>query len=132
MIIANKKTVHTELAPKAIGPYSQAVVAEKGMLVFASGQIPLDPQTGQVVEGGIEAQTRRVFENLEAVLKAAGSGFDRAVKTTVFLKDMDDFAGMNAVYESFFPCVPPARSTVQVARLPRDVLVEIECMALAD
>lgn len=130
--MAAKTIVHTDKAPKAIGPYSQAVVVESGRLVFTSGQIPLDPQTGSVLDGGIEIQTKRVLENLSAVLLAAGSGLDRVVKTTVFLRDMNDFSGMNRVYESYFKAEPPARSTVQVCRLPKDVLVEIECVALAD
>jgi 2-iminobutanoate/2-iminopropanoate deaminase len=130
--MAKKTTVQTNKAPRAIGPYSQAVVVEGGRLVFASGQISLDPQTGNVVEGGIEIQTKQVLKNLSAVLDAAGSSLDRAIKTTVFLKDMNDFSVMNRVYESFFKTEPPARSTVQVCRLPKDVLVEIECVALAD
>jgi 2-iminobutanoate/2-iminopropanoate deaminase len=121
--------VHTEHAPKAIGPYSQAIRA--GGLIFCAGQIPLDPANMQLVEGDIEAQTRRVLQNLAAVLAAAGSGLDRVVKTTVFLQDMGDFARMNAVYGQFFTGTPPARSTVQVAGLPRGARVEIECLALA-
>ncbi len=132
MIVASKKIIQTENAPKAIGPYSQAVIVEKGWLVFTSGQIPADPASGQIVDGGIEVQTRRVLENLNMVLRAAGSGFDRVVKTTVFLKDMNDFAAMNGVYGTYFESNPPARSTVQVSRLPKDVLIEIECVALAD
>ncbi len=127
-----RNTVRTDRAPEAMGPYSQAVVAGMGNLVFASGQIPVDPATGQVVGNGIEAQTERVLQNLDAVLRAAGSGLDRVVKTTVFLKDMDDFAGMNRVYQTFFKEDPPARATVGVSRLPKDVRVEIECVALAD
>ncbi|HEX9934215.1 MAG TPA: RidA family protein [bacterium] len=125
-----KTSVHTEKAPK--GPYSQAVVVESGRLVFASGQLPVDPTTGNVVEGGIETQTEWVLKNLEAVLSEAGSGLSKAVKTMVFLKNMDDFAVMNRIYVTFFKTQPPARSTVQVARLPKDVLIEIECVALAD
>jgi len=125
----DKRVVSTASAPQAIGPYSQAVVA--GPFVFTSGQIALDPATGAVVEGGVEAQTRRVLLNLEAVLTAAGASLSRAVKTTVFLKEMGDFPAMNGVYEEFFSSDPPARSTVQVARLPKDVLVEIEVVALA-
>jgi len=124
-----KRIVSTGAAPQAIGPYSQGIAA--GPFVFTSGQIALDPATGTVVEGGVEAQTRRVLLNLEAVLAAAGSSLSRAVKTTVFLKDMGDFPAMNGVYQEFFPSAPPARSTVQVARLPKDVLVEIEVVALA-
>jgi 2-iminobutanoate/2-iminopropanoate deaminase len=123
-----KDPVHTDNAPKAIGPYSQAVKAA-GFL-FASGQIPLDPATMQIVEGGIREQTERVMNNLSAVLAAAGTSFDRVVKTTVFLADLSDFAEMNDVYGRFFGEVPPARSTVQVARLPRDVRVEIDVIAL--
>lgn len=123
-----KSRVQTDNAPKAIGPYSQAITANG--LVFASGQIALDPAAMQIVEGGIREQTQRVMNNLKAVLEAAGSSFDRVVKTTVFLADMNDFAEMNAVYGRFFGEAPPARSTVQVSRLPRDVRVEIDVIAL--
>jgi 2-iminobutanoate/2-iminopropanoate deaminase len=129
--VANdKKAVQTDAAPKALGPYSQAIVAN-GM-VFCAGQIPLDPATGNLVDGGIAEQTHQVLKNLRAVLKAAGSDLDRSVKTTVFLKSMDSFAAMNEVYgrPEYFGANPPARSTVEVARLPRDVLVEIEVVAL--
>ena len=126
----SKKAVQTDAAPKALGPYSQAIVAN-GM-VFCAGQIPLDPATGNLVDGGITEQTHQVLKNLRAVLKAAGSDLDRSVKTTVFLKSMDSFAAMNEVYgrPEYFGANPPARSTVEVARLPRDVLVEIEVVAL--
>ena len=124
-----KDRVQTDSAPKAIGPYSQAIKANG--LVFASGQIPLDPTTMQIVEGGIREQTERVMNNLSAVLQAAGSSFDRVVKTTVFLADLADFAEMNETYGRFFGEAPPARSTVQVSRLPRDVRVEIDLIALA-
>ena len=123
-----KEIVQTENAPQAIGPYSQAVKVNG--LVFASGQIPIDPGTGQFVEGGIEEQTRQVLKNLSAVLHAAGSGLDRVVKTTVFLADMQEFAAMNEVYGQFFAQEPPARATVEAARLPRDARVEIEAIAL--
>jgi 2-iminobutanoate/2-iminopropanoate deaminase len=123
-----KDRVHTDNAPKAIGPYSQAIKANG--FVFASGQIPLDPATMQIVEGGIREQTERVMNNLEAVLQAAGSSLEGVVKTTVFLKDLTDFTEMNEVYGSFFKQTPPARSTVEVARLPRDVRVEIDVIAL--
>ncbi len=116
-------------APAAIGPYSQAIRA--GGLIFVSGQIPLDPATGQVIDGGIAAQTGRVLESLRAILVASGSGLDRVVKTTVFLVDLGTFAEMNEVYARFFPQVPPARATVQVAALPRGVGIEIEAVALA-
>ena len=125
----DKKMVKTDAAPGALGPYSQAIVA--GGLVYCAGQIPLDPATGQIVSGGVAPQTAQVLKNLRAVLKAAGSDLDRAVKTTVFLKDMNDFAAMNAVYAEHFPGAAPARSTVEVARLPRDALVEVEAIALA-
>ena len=125
-----KDRVHTDNAPKAIGPYSQAIKANG--FVFASGQIPLDPATMQIVEGGIREQTERVMNNLEAVLQAAGSSLEGVVKTTVFLKDLTDFAEMNEVYGSFFKQTPPARSTVEVARLPRDVRVEIDVIALME
>lgn len=124
-----RKRVEAAGAPAAIGPYSQAVAA--GPWVWCSGQIPLDPATGQLVGGSIEAQARRVFENLSAVLRAAGSSLDRVVKTTVFLADLGDFATLNAVYAEYFGEVPPARSTVQVAALPRGARVEIEAVALA-
>ena len=124
-----KDSVQTDSAPKAIGPYSQAIKANG--LVFASGQIPLDPTTMQIVEGGIREQTERVMNNLSAVLQAAGSSLDRVVKTTVFLTDLADFADMNETYGRFFGEAAPARSTVQVSRLPRDVRVEIDLIALA-
>jgi 2-iminobutanoate/2-iminopropanoate deaminase len=123
-----KKIVSTEKAPKAIGPYSQAILAED--LVYTSGQLGLDPGTMELVEGGIEAQTRQVLTNLQHVLETADSGLNYVIKTTVFLQDMGDFARMNAVYAEFFPENPPARSTVQVAALPKGALVEIECVAL--
>jgi 2-iminobutanoate/2-iminopropanoate deaminase len=130
-LATDKKPVQTNAAPKALGPYAQAIVAAG--TVYCAGQIPLDPATGNVVAGGVAEQTERVLENLRAVLKAAGSDLDRAVKTTVFIKDMNDFAAMNEVYgrPEYFGPNPPARSTVEVARLPRDVLVEIEVVALA-
>lgn len=121
--------VQTDLAPQAIGPYSQAIKANG--FVFASGQIPLDPATGQLVEGDIRVQTERVLNNAKAVVEAAGSSLERVVKTTVFLADMNDFAVVNEVYATFFGSTRPARSTVQAARLPRDVKVEIEVVALA-
>jgi 2-iminobutanoate/2-iminopropanoate deaminase len=122
-----RAVVQTPDAPQAIGPYSQAINA--GNLVFCSGQIPLTPD-GALIEGDVAAQTRQVLTNLQAVLTAAGSSLDQVVKTTVFLADMGDFAAMNAVYAEFFPANPPARSTVQVARLPRDARVEIEAIAI--
>jgi 2-iminobutanoate/2-iminopropanoate deaminase len=124
-----RSVIQTERAPKAVGPYSQAVAVSRAGLVFTAGQIGLDPSTGDVVPGGIGEQTRQVILNLQAVLASAGSGLDFAVKTTVFLKDMNDFQAMNRVYETFFKTDPPARSTVEVSRLPKDVLVEIECVA---
>ena len=123
-----KKIVSTEKAPKAIGPYSQAILTTN--LIFTAGQVGLDPATMELVEGGIEAQTRQVLTNLRHVLERADSGLNFVVKTTVFLQDMNDFARMNAVYAEFFPENPPARSTVQVAGLPKAALVEIECIAL--
>jgi len=122
-----KKIISTERAPKALGPYSQAVVSNGW--AFLSGQIPLDPATNQIIEGGIAAQTERVIENLKSVLEAAGSSLERVVKTTVYLKDMGEFAAMNEVYGRYFGSNPPARATVEVARLPKDVRVEIECIA---
>ena len=122
-----KKTISTGQAPQAIGPYSQAIVSN-GM-VFLSGQIPLDPSTNQLIEGGIAEQTERVLKNLKAVLEAGGASLESVVKTTVFLKDMGEFPKMNEVYARFFPRNPPARSTVQAAKLPRDVSVEIDAIA---
>jgi len=121
------KIVSTPHAPAAIGPYSQAVVSNG--FAFLSGQIPLDPSSGQIVEGDIAAQTERVLENLKAVLESCGSSLDRVVKTTVYLKDMGEFARMNDVYARYFAKNPPARATVEAARLPRDVRVEIDCIA---
>jgi 2-iminobutanoate/2-iminopropanoate deaminase len=122
-----KQIIATDRGPKAIGPYSQAVKAN-GFL-FVSGQVCLDPKTQQLVEGDISKQTERVMENLKGIVEAAGSSLDHAVKTTVFLSDMNDFAAMNAVYGKYFPSDPPARATVQVSRLPKDVKVEIELIA---
>lgn len=121
------KTVSTTNAPQAIGPYSQAI--RIGDFVFCAGQAGLEPATGNLVKGGIEAETRRVLQNLAAVLDAANSSMNRVVKTTVFLTNMDEFQKMNAVYAEFFPSNPPARSTVQVSRLPKDACVEIEVIA---
>ena len=121
------KIIRTDKAPAAVGPYSQAVAS--GNLVFCAGQIPLDPATGNVVSGGIEEQTRRVCENIKNVLAGAGTSLDKVVKATVFLKDMNDFAGMNKVYGQYFSADFPARSTLQVARIPKDCLVEIEVVA---
>ena len=124
-----REIIQTEHAPQAIGPYSQAVKVNG--LVFASGQIPTDPATGQFVAGGIKEQTEQVLKNLSAVLEAAGSNLKQVVKTTVFLIDMDEFVAMNEVYGTFFTEQPPARATVQAARLPRDARVEIEAIAIA-
>ena len=123
-----KEIIATEDAPRAIGPYSQAVRA--GNFVFASGQIPIDPATGEFVPGGIAEQTEQVLKNLTALFAAAGVGLDQIVKTTVFLADMNDFTAMNEVYGKFFSEAPPARATVQAARLPRDAKVEIEAIAV--
>ena len=123
----DKKIISTDAAPKAIGPYSQAVIANG--FAFLSGQIPLDPATNQLIEGDIATQTERVMANLKAVLEACGSSLGDVVKTTVFLKDMGEFAKMNEVYGRHFSENPPARATVEAARLPRDVRVEIECIA---
>jgi 2-iminobutanoate/2-iminopropanoate deaminase len=122
-----RSAIRTTQAPAAIGPYSQAI--RSGDFLFLSGQIPLDPATGNIVDGDITAQTRRVMENISAVLAAAGAGFADIVKTTIFLVDLGDFAAVNAVYGPHFSAAPPARSTVQVARLPRDARVEIEVTA---
>jgi 2-iminobutanoate/2-iminopropanoate deaminase len=123
-----KERVQTDNAPKAIGPYSQAIKANG--LVFASGQVPIDPATGEIIQGSIAEQTERVFENLKAVLDAAGTSLEKVVKTTVFLADLTDFAEMNAAYATFFGDQPPARSTVEVSRLPKDARVEIDLIAL--
>jgi 2-iminobutanoate/2-iminopropanoate deaminase len=123
-----KEIIASDKAPKAVGPYSQAV--RVGNLVFLSGQIPLDPVSGQLVEGGIHTQTGRVFENIRAVLETAGLTFENVVKTTVYLKNLADFVAMNEIYAQYFPSNPPARSTVEVARLPRDVSVEIDAIAV--
>ncbi len=124
-----KEIISTDKGPKAIGPYSQAVKANG--FVFTAGQVPFDPATGQLVEGDVGRQTARVLENLKAIVEAAGSSLDRAVKATVYLKDMNDFAAMNEVYGRYFPSNPPARSTVEAARLPRDVRIEIDLICLA-
>ncbi len=122
-----RKPVSSDQAPKAVGPYSQAVV--HAGIAYLSGQIPLDPSTGQIVDGDIAAQTERVLLNLKAVLETAGASLDSVLKTSVFLRDMSDFPKMNEVYARYFPAPHPARSTVQAARLPRDVGVEIDCIA---
>jgi 2-iminobutanoate/2-iminopropanoate deaminase len=123
-----RDVVATATAPQAIGPYSQAI---KGSgLIFTSGQIPIDPTTNQLISGDIAAQTERVLKNVSAILEAAGSSLQKVVRTTVFLKNMSEFAQMNEVYAKFFTSNPPARSTVEVARLPKDVLVEIDTIAL--
>jgi len=124
-----KQIITTAQAPKAIGPYSQAVLSNG--LAYLSGQIPLDPATNQIVEGDIAVQTQRVLENLKAVLEACGSSLAQVLKTTVYLKDMGEFPRMNEVYARYFPENPPARATVEVARLPRDVRVEIDAIASA-
>ena len=124
-----REVIATTNAPQAIGPYSQAIKA--GGMVFCSGQIALDPATGTISGGDVAQQTERVLQNIAAVLAAAGSGFDRVVKTTVFLKNMGDFVAMNEVYGRYFKTAPPARSTVEAARLPKDALVEIDVIALA-
>jgi 2-iminobutanoate/2-iminopropanoate deaminase len=124
------KSVHTDRAPKAIGPYSQAIVAPAGRLLFCSGQIPLDPHTGEMVgSGDVRAQAQRIMENLGAVLEAGGASFATVVKTTIFLADLQDFGAVNEIYGSFFRDAPPARATVQVAGLPRGALVEIDAIA---
>jgi 2-iminobutanoate/2-iminopropanoate deaminase len=124
-----RKIVNIPLAPAPIGPYNQAIVAS-GKFLFTSGQIAIDPATGNIVPGGIAEQTHRVMQNLQAILAAADATFDHVVKTTVYLKNMSDFPAMNAVYAEYVGHQAPARSTVEVARLPKDVLVEIDCIAL--
>ena len=125
----DKKIVTTATAPGAIGPYSHGIVTPQGM-IFTAGQIPINPVTGEVIPGDIRAQTRQVIENVKAVLEAGGSGLAAVVKTTVFMKDLGEFAAMNEVYAEYFRELPPARSTVEVVRLPRDVRVEIEAVGL--
>lgn len=122
-----KQVIHTDKAPAAIGPYSQAI--QIGQLLFTSGQVPIDPETGVIVEGGIQEQARQSLNNIKAILNAAGTNMGAVVKTTVFLQDMNDFAAMNEVYAQFFQEPYPARSAVQVGRLPKDALVEIEAIA---
>ncbi|MSP24870.1 MAG: RidA family protein [Myxococcales bacterium] len=123
----SKTAIHTDRAPRAIGPYSQAIKA--GALVFCSGQIALDPMTGQLVDGDVEAQARQVMSNLGAVLEAAGASFGDVVKTTIFLANLADFQKVNAIYAEYFPDPPPARATVEVSGLPRGALVEIDAIA---
>lgn len=125
----SKMVVSTDKAPKAIGPYSQAI--KSGGMIFCSGQVGLDPVSGQIVEGGVEAEARRAMDNLRAVLESAGSGFDAVVKVTIYLADMADFAKVNAVYGAYFKAEPPARATVAVAGLPKGALVEIDCVAVS-
>jgi 2-iminobutanoate/2-iminopropanoate deaminase len=125
------RKLYTEKAPKPIGPYSQAIVVD-GKFVYTAGQVAIDPATNQVVEGDIKVQTRQVLNNIQEVLKAAGSSMNSVVKTTVFLKDLNDFAAMNEAYAEFFSGSAPARSTVEVARLPRDMKVEIEAVAVVE
>ncbi|MBE0411367.1 MAG: RidA family protein [Anaerolineales bacterium] len=124
----NKEIITSANAPQPIGPYSAGV--KSGKFVFTAGQIGIDPQTGEVVSGGVEAETRQVMRNLKSILEAAGSSLDSVVKTTVFLRDMGDFAAMNSIYGEFFSQEPPARTTVQVAGLPKGVAVEIEAVAV--
>jgi 2-iminobutanoate/2-iminopropanoate deaminase len=123
-----KEVISTDRAPRAIGPYSQAIRANG--FIFTAGQIALDPATGQLAEGDVAQQTTRVLENLKGIVEAAGSSLNRAVKATVYLKDMSDFAAMNEVYTRYFPSDPPARSTVEASRLPRDVRLEIDLIVL--
>jgi 2-iminobutanoate/2-iminopropanoate deaminase len=124
----NKKVIQTEKAPKAIGPYSQAIQA--GNFLFLSGQIPLDPKTGELSKGDIRKQTQQVLENIKGVLESQGLGMENVVKSTIFLKDIGNFNQVNEVYATYFPSSPPARSTVEVAKLPRDADIEIEALAI--
>jgi 2-iminobutanoate/2-iminopropanoate deaminase len=124
-----KVIVKTDKAPKAIGPYSQAVKSDEKTLIYTAGQISMDPKNNELVSGGIGRETRQVLENLKAILESAGSGLDKVIKTTVFISSMDDFAVMNEVYEQYFKEDPPARTTVEVSRLPKGVKVEIETVA---
>ena len=125
-----KNIISTEKAPAAIGPYSQGISAQLGNITITSGQLPIDPATGAFAEGGIAGQTRQSLENVKAVLEAGGFSMEDVIKTTVFLKDMNDFGAMNEVYATYFASNPPARSAVEVARLPKDALVEIEAIAV--
>jgi len=125
-----KKVITTDQAPNALGPYSQAIISSKNGMVYTAGQIGINPGTGEIVQGGIKEQTKQVLLNLRAILEASGSKLDNIVKTTVFLNNMNDFADMNEVYGTFFPENPPARSTVEVTKLPKDAKVEIEAVAL--
>jgi 2-iminobutanoate/2-iminopropanoate deaminase len=129
--MTNLKKILTEKAPAPIGPYSQAVLVD-GKFLYLAGQIPTDPISGKIVDGDVKVQTRQVLKNIEAVLLAAGASFQSVVKTTVFLKDMNDFAAMNEVYSEFLSTSAPARSTIEVARLPRDARVEIETVAVIE
>ncbi len=126
-----KKVVLTDKAPRPIGPYSQGIVTHSGLL-FAAGQIPIEPRTGELVKGDIRVQTRRVLENLRSVLEAAGASLKDVVKTTVYLKDLEDFVSMNEIYGEYFKDSPPARSAVEVARLPKDAKIEIEALAILE
>ncbi|CUS96472.1 endoribonuclease L-PSP [Candidatus Chrysopegis kryptomonas] len=123
-----RKVVYTEKAPKPVGPYSQAIIA--GDFIFTAGQIPIDPKTNQVVQGDIKEQTKQVLENLKAVLESAGATFDDVVKVTVYMRDLNEFSAMNEVYSEYFKNSPPARTTVEVSRLPRDVKIEIDLIAV--
>ena len=127
----SRQIIQTKNAPSAIGPYSQGIIANNSLL-FTAGQVAINPETGLVIDGDIKAQTRRVMENVNAVLEAGGSNLSHVVKTTVFIKDMNEFAAMNEVYGEYFKENPPARSTVEVARLPKDVRVEIEAIAILE
>jgi 2-iminobutanoate/2-iminopropanoate deaminase len=126
----SKKVIHTDKAPKAIGPYSQAIQA--GNFLFLSGQIPLDPKTGELVKGGIREQTQQVLENIKGALESQGLGMENVVKVTIFLKDLGNFDQVNEVYATYFPSSPPARSTVEVSKLPRNAEIEIEVIVVID
>jgi len=125
-----REVIHTDHAPKAIGPYSQAIKVDAGKMIFCSGQIPLIPETGEMIQGGIVEQTQQVMKNLEAVLAAAGATFANVVRCNIFVQDLNDFGTVNEIYGRSFPNDPPSRATVQVARLPKDSLVEIDCIAV--